>query len=62
MATRSTFDPPPEWALVRILAEASSMVDLAPRLLEVVARSFDWEVGELWLSDEGGLTLASAGT
>ena len=59
---RATADPPPEWALVRLLAEARSVAEAAPRLLEVTARHFGWAVGDLWLADEAGLALSCAGT
>jgi PAS domain S-box-containing protein len=42
----------PEYALVRILAEAATVQDAAQRLLELIAREFDWAYGALWLSDD----------
>ncbi len=53
---------PPEWALVRILAEAGSVSEAAPKLLEVVGRHFGWALGALWLADEAGLGLECAGS
>jgi PAS domain S-box-containing protein len=43
----------PESALVRILAEASTVRDAARRLLELIAGEFGWVYGALWLSDDG---------
>jgi PAS domain S-box-containing protein len=42
----------PEYALVRILAEAGTVPDAAQRLLELVAGEFDWAYGALWLADD----------
>jgi PAS domain S-box-containing protein len=43
----------PEYALVRILAEAGTLQDAAQRLLELIAGDFGWAYGALWLADEG---------
>jgi PAS domain S-box-containing protein len=42
----------PEYALVRILAEAATVQDAAQRLLELIAGEFEWAYGALWLADD----------
>jgi PAS domain S-box-containing protein len=42
----------PEYALVRILAEAGTVQDATQRLLELIAGEFDWAYGALWLADD----------
>ncbi len=51
----------PESALVRLLAEAASGEEAVPRLLEVMATSFGWAAGELWLAEDRGDLLRYAG-
>jgi sigma-B regulation protein RsbU (phosphoserine phosphatase) len=55
-------EPPPEWGLVRILAEAGSLPEAAQGLLELIARHFGWQVGDLWLVEDSGLTLHCVGS
>jgi PAS domain S-box-containing protein len=42
----------PDYALVRILAEAGTVGDAAGRLLALIAHEFGWAYGALWLADE----------
>src|SRR4051794_41962980 len=44
-------------AVTSALAEAQTLAEAAPRLLEVVCRGLDWELGALWrvASDEQGI-------
>lgn len=62
MVTSDPTQPPPEWALVRILAEARSLPEAAARFLELIAQHFGWQVGDLWLVEESGLALWCAGS
>jgi PAS domain S-box-containing protein len=43
----------PEYALVRVLADASTMKDAAERLLELIAGEFNWVYGAFWMPDDG---------
>jgi sigma-B regulation protein RsbU (phosphoserine phosphatase) len=48
--------PRPEYDLVRVLAEAGTLEEAAPRLLQLVADALGWSIGLLWLVDvEAGL-------
>ena len=38
----------------RLLVDAPDLAVVAPELLEAVARTLEWEVGELWTPDAGG--------
>src|SRR2546423_10233547 len=38
-------------AVTSALAEAQTLAEAAPRLLEVVCRGLDWEMGALWRGD-----------
>ena len=38
-------------AVTSALAEAQTLAEAAPRLLEVVCRGLDWELGALWRVD-----------
>ena len=40
-------------AVTSALAEAHTLAEAAPRLLEVVCRGLDWEMGALWRVDSG---------
>ncbi len=45
-----------EYATVRALAEAGSLPDAAPRILEAVCETFGWEYGGLWrVNPTGGV-------
>jgi PAS domain S-box-containing protein len=43
----------PEYALVRILAEAGTVQEASQRLLELIAGEFSWSYGALWMPDDG---------
>jgi PAS domain S-box-containing protein len=47
----------PEYALVRVLAEAATVEDAAQLLLQLIAGEFGWAYGALWLKDNGGNVL-----
>ena len=51
----------PHYALVRILAEATTLPDAAMRLSELMARHFAWDMGGLWMVDEAAGILRYAG-
>src|SRR5687768_9151352 len=51
----------PHYALVRILAEASTLPDAAMRLSELMARHFNWEMASLWMVDEAAGLLRYTG-
>jgi phosphoserine phosphatase RsbU/P len=51
----------PHYALVRILAEATTLPDAAMRLSELMARHFGWEMAGLWMVDEAAGVLRYAG-
>jgi PAS domain S-box-containing protein len=42
-----------EYATVRALAEAGSLSDAAPRILQAICETFDWAYGGLWRVDVG---------
>jgi anti-anti-sigma factor len=44
------------------LAESSSLVEAAPRMLEAICRALDWEYGALWDVDRGDNVLRSVAT
>jgi PAS domain S-box-containing protein len=48
----SSSAPLPEHGLVQVLAEAGTLEEAVPRLLELIAEAFDWSLGALWLVDE----------
>ncbi|MGH2847932.1 MAG: SpoIIE family protein phosphatase [Thermoleophilaceae bacterium] len=50
-----------QYGVVRVLAEAESLEDAAPRLLEAIGAPLGWSLGHLWETQEGGaLRLAGA--
>ncbi len=51
----------PHYALVRILAEATTLPDAAMRLSELMARHFGWDIASLWMVDEVAGLLRYAG-
>jgi PAS domain S-box-containing protein len=40
-----------QYAVSRVLAEAETLADATPRLLEAVGLSLEWEVGAIWVID-----------
>ncbi|MFN2586578.1 MAG: SpoIIE family protein phosphatase [Actinomycetota bacterium] len=40
-----------QYSVVKVLAEAESLEEAAPRLLEAIARGFNWTCGTLWRID-----------
>lgn len=49
-----------EHAIGRILAGAASLPDAAPQILETLCKTFDWDVGSLWLVDRQAMLLRCA--
>lgn len=41
-----------QYEVTRVLAEADTLTEAAPRLLEAVCDSLDWDIGYLWQVDE----------
>ncbi|HEX2031335.1 MAG TPA: SpoIIE family protein phosphatase [Actinomycetota bacterium] len=41
-----------QYEVTRVLAEAPTLTEAAPRVLEAVCESLDWDVGNLWRVDE----------
>src|SRR5262252_4185404 len=39
-------------AVTRVLAEAETLADATPRILEAVCKSLDWSVGAIWRTDQ----------
>jgi PAS domain S-box-containing protein len=50
-----------QYAVSRVLAEASSVEDATPKLIEAVADALAWELGNLWQVDEDAGVLRHAG-
>ncbi len=50
-----------QYAVSRVLAEASSVEDATPQLIEAVAGALAWELGNLWQVDEEAGVLRYAG-
>lgn len=46
-----------QYAATRILAEASTFGEAAPRILEAVCAGLDWDLGELWAAEPGQTVL-----
>jgi PAS domain S-box-containing protein len=46
-----------EHAASRVLAEATSIEEAAPRLAQAVCEAFGWELGAIWLADNGVLRM-----
>ncbi|MGH9673911.1 MAG: response regulator, partial [Bryobacteraceae bacterium] len=44
-------------AVTRLLAESANLKGSAPRILEAVCRTLDWEWGALWIVDSGAAQL-----
>ncbi|APW58986.1 HAMP domain-containing histidine kinase [Paludisphaera borealis] len=42
-----------EYATARVLAEADSLVEAAPRILQIVGERLEWDFGILWRTDSG---------
>jgi PAS domain S-box-containing protein len=40
-----------QYAVTRVLADAETLVDATPRILDAVGLSLDWEVGAIWVID-----------
>ena len=38
-----------EYTITRILSEATSLEQTAPKILQMICRGLDWELGELWM-------------
>ena len=50
--------PEPDYALVRVLAEAETVNDAAQSVLQLIARRFGWVYGALWLQERGADVLS----
>ena len=48
-------------AVARVLAEAETLAEATPRLLEAIGGSLGWEVGAIWTVDRDGTLVAAAG-
>jgi hypothetical protein len=46
-----------QYALTRVLADSPSLADAAPRILQAICESLDWDVGMLWVVDEQSTRL-----
>jgi GAF domain-containing protein len=46
-----------QYAVTRVLADSPSLAEAAPRVLQTVCESLDWDVGMLWIVDEHGTRL-----
>jgi GAF domain-containing protein len=44
-----------QYAVARILSEAQSIAEAAPKLLNAVGKSLGWDVGAIWTIDRGAL-------
>src|SRR5438874_9846506 len=42
-----------QYAVTRVLADAATLSEAAPQVLEALATSLDWETGSLWVLDRG---------
>ncbi len=49
-------------AVTRVLAEAESLADATPRILEAVCKSLDWSVGAIWRADQKAQLLCCVET
>ncbi len=50
-----------QYAITRLLAEAPSLSEATPRVLEAICKSMGWRMGGLWLLDEEAKLLRSGG-
>jgi len=50
-----------QYAMTRVLAEASSLGEATPKLLRAVCESLGWELGEIWEVDRRANVLRCAG-
>jgi GAF domain-containing protein len=46
-----------QYAVTRVLADSPSLADAAPRILQAICESLDWDVGMLWVVDEQSTRL-----
>lgn len=46
-----------QYAVTRVLAESSSLMDASPKLLQAIGESLHWELGILWIVDEQATML-----
>src|SRR5262245_47149030 len=51
-----------QFAVTRALAEASSLAEATPKLLQYVCEALDWELGELWVVNSESNTLHIEGS
>jgi PAS domain S-box-containing protein len=49
-----------QYAVVRVLAEAVTLQEGAPHILQAIAESLNWDAGGLWLKDESANVLRCA--
>lgn len=50
-----------QYAVTRVLAEASSLADAAPRILQAIGEALGWDAGTLWRVDVDDNVLRPAG-
>ncbi len=46
-----------QYAVVRVLAEATSLAEVAPKILEAVCKSLNWDFGAVWRVDRAANVL-----
>ncbi len=51
-----------QYEVVRVLAEAETLADATPRLLEAMGRTLGWELGAIWAHDADAELLRCAAT
>jgi signal transduction histidine kinase len=49
-----------QYTVSRLLTQAASFAEAAPKLLQVVCEGIQWDVGALWLADDSGEHLVCA--
>ncbi|MBA2352980.1 MAG: GAF domain-containing protein [Burkholderiales bacterium] len=57
MTTRTERRLAAQYAVARVLAEASSLNEAAPRILQAVCENLGWATGEIWLVDRAAQLL-----
>jgi two-component system, sensor histidine kinase and response regulator len=51
-----------QYAITRVLAEASTLATATPRILQVICETLNWSVGTIWRFDQKGKVLRSVET
>ena len=47
-----------QYAVIRVLADAETLAEATPRILDAVGLSLDWEVGAIWVIAAAFIYLA----